>query len=120
MTSPIPNGGLRSGAGPGDVITWSSMSAGGTEPIITQGIIVRAATDIEAAEIPAYFGSAGPAPYWWVAGLPLNLPKGTVPIPPSGSVMPVSEALVIGWIGGLAAVDLLSSYLSEWTGEVSG
>jgi hypothetical protein len=116
MTVPnIPS--LRSGAGPGDVITWSSLSGGG-QPVITQGIIVRAATDAETAEIPKYFGSAGPVPYWWVAGLPLNLPMGTIPIPPTGpaGVVPVSESLVVGWIGGLADAVLLSSYLAEWVG----
>lgn len=95
------------------------MSAGGDEPVLTQGIIVRAATAAETAEIPKYFGSTGPAPFWWVAQLPLNLAKNTVPLPPSG-VMPVSESLVVGWMGGLADADLLSSYLSEWTGEASG
>jgi hypothetical protein len=105
---------LRSGAGPGDGIMWSSLSAGGSEPILTQGIIVRGATPAETAEIPKYFGSTGPAPYWWVAGLPLNLPRGTVPMPPSGAVMPVSESLVVGWIGGLADSALLASYLAEW------
>jgi hypothetical protein len=89
------------------------MSAGGSEPIITQGIIVRAATEAETAEIPKYFGSVGAAPYWWVAGLPLNLPKNTVPLPPSG-VTPVSESAVVGWIGGLADSALLASYLTEW------